>query len=107
MIGIKFNLLENQRVGRQRNVMSGEESSGQCVGFPANTRTSRNRTERRNTAKMRMQQIWKHEELSKHDIWIKFNLLENQRVGRQRNVMSEEESSGKCKSSLPSKHEDQ
>ena len=42
---------------------------------------------------MRMQQIWKHEELSKHDIWIKY-LLENQRVGRQRNVMSGEESSG-------------
>ena len=30
MIGIKFNLLENQRVGRQRNVISGEVSSGQC-----------------------------------------------------------------------------
>ena len=24
MIGIKFNLLDNQRVGRQRNAMSGE-----------------------------------------------------------------------------------
>ena len=40
-------------------------------------------------------------------IGIKFNLLENQRVGRQRNEMSGEVSSGQCKSRLPSKHEDQ
>ena len=40
-------------------------------------------------------------------IGIKFNLLENQKVGRQRNVMSGEVSSGQCKSRLPSKHEDQ